>query len=79
MNIIKAMKVFKEIAATNREGMKKAALPFYFGCGTALIGGWTSIPLVFNLTAVEWFNDKFVTAEMPPPEDLETFLEVGSA
>ena len=35
--------------------------------------------LVFNFDAVNWFNDKFVTADMPPPADLETWLEVGSA
>ena len=74
-----AMKVFNEIAKTNREGMSAAALPFQIGLSAALVGGWASIPLVFNLQAVEWFNEKFVTAEMPPPADLETWLEVGSA
>ena len=74
-----AMKVFNEIAKTNREGMSAAALPFQIGLSAALVGGWVSIPLVFNLQAVEWFNEKFVTAEMPPPADLETWLEVGSA
>ena len=74
-----AIKVFNEITKTNREGMSAAALPFQIGLSAALVGGWVSIPLVFNLQAVEWFNEKFVTAEMPPPADLETWLEVGSA
>jgi hypothetical protein len=26
-----------------------------------------------------WFNHHFVTAELPPPEDMETWLEIGSA
>lgn len=74
-----AMKVFNEIAKTNREGMALAATPFYVGLSAAVIGGYGSIPLVFNLPAVHWFNERFVTAELPPPEDLETWLEVGSA
>ena len=74
-----ALKVFKEIAKTNREGMLSAALPFYVGFGASFTGGIVSIPLVFNLKTVEWFNEAYVTAELPPPEDLETWLEVGSA
>jgi len=74
-----AMKVFEEIAKTNREGMFIHALPFYFGCGASVTLGYASIPLVFELRTVEWFNEKFVTTELPPVQDLETWLEVGSA
>lgn len=74
-----AMEVFKQISKTNRKGMTRAALPFYTGFGMAFTGGVASIPLVFELNSVNWFNDNFVTAEMPPLEDLETYLEVGSA
>lgn len=75
----KAMKVFEEIRTKNREGMVVAALPFYSGFGAAVIGCYASIPLVFDRTLVEWFNARFVTADMPPEQDLETFLEVGAA
>jgi len=74
-----AMKVFKEIAKTNRKGMNASAFPFYFGLGISVTGAYASIPLVFNLECVEWFNHNFVTTELPPEEDLETWLEVGSA
>ena len=74
-----AMEVFKHIAKCNREGMPLAALPFKVGFGLAFTGGIASVPLVFELNSVTWFNDTFVTAEMPPLEDLETYLEVGSA
>ena len=74
-----AMKIFKKIAETNRRGMQIYALPFYTGFGAAFTGGILSVPLVFELNTVNWFNDKFVTAEMPPLEDLERMLEVGSA
>lgn len=74
-----AMEVFKEIAKTNREGMFIGALPFYFGVGASVTLGYASIPLVFDLNTVEWFNEKFVTTELPPVQDLETWLEVGSA
>lgn len=74
-----AMKVFEEIAKTNREGMLTASLPFYLGFGVSFGGGLVSIPLVFNLKLVDWFNENYVTSELPPPEDLETWLEVGAA
>ncbi len=55
-----------------------AALPFYTGVFVSVTAGYVSIPLVFHRGIVEWFNEKYVTAEMPPVEDLETWLEVGS-
>lgn len=73
-----AMKVFEEIAKTNREGMQRDAAPFYIGLGASVGGAYASIPLVFQLDAVKWFNEKLVTTDLPPPEDLETWLEVGS-
>jgi len=33
---------------------------------------------VFHLGTVEWFNEIFVTADVPPEKDLETWLEVGA-
>jgi len=74
-----AMKIFEKIAETNRRGMQIYALPFYTGFGAAFTAGILSVPLVFDLNTVNWFNDVMVTAEMPPPEDLQTALEVGSA
>mmetsp|Transcript_28947 Transcript_28947/g.61155 ORF Transcript_28947/g.61155 Transcript_28947/m.61155 type:complete len:283 (-) Transcript_28947:171-1019(-) len=74
-----ALKVFKQIAQVNREGMKIASLPFYVGFGSSVTAAYLSIPLVFHLPSVDWFNHNFVTAELPPVEDLETWLEVGSA
>mmetsp|Transcript_28853 Transcript_28853/g.54551 ORF Transcript_28853/g.54551 Transcript_28853/m.54551 type:complete len:326 (-) Transcript_28853:201-1178(-) len=74
-----AMKVFEKIAKTNREGMALAAFPFYLGFGIAVTAGYASFPLVFHKETVEWFNEKFVTLELPPPEDLETYFEVGAA
>ena len=74
-----AMKIFKKIAETNRRFMNISALPFYAGFGAAFTGGILSIPLVFEINCVTKFNDKFVTAEMPPLDELETYLEVGSA
>jgi len=74
-----AMKVFEKIAKTNREGMALAAFPFYLGFGIAVTAGYASFPLVFHKETVEWFNEAFVTSELPPKEDLETYFEVGAA
>ena len=79
MSVPKAKKVFDEIAASNREGMPLYAFPFQAGFAAAFLGGWVSIPLVFDETTMIWFNQHFVTAELPPAEDMETWLEVGAA
>jgi hypothetical protein len=55
------------------------AFPFKVGFTSALIAGWVSFPLVFHEQTMTWFNHHFVTAELPPPEDMETWLEIGSA
>jgi len=47
-----------------------------------LIGGMglatVSIPLVFDLNTVQWFNEHYVTTDIPEQRDLETWLEVGA-
>lgn len=73
-----ADEVVEKIAKVNRERMFLAALPYHLGFGTAMSAGVLSIPLVFHLGTVETFNTMFVTADVPEPKDLETWLEVGS-
>lgn len=55
-----------------------ARIPYYTGIGSAFVGGIVSFPLVFHYNTVNWFNTAFVTADVPEPKDLETWLEVGS-
>lgn len=69
---------FKAIAAKNREGMWIAALPYNLGIVAGVSAAAASIPLVFDLNTTLWFNEYFVTTEVPGAEDLETGLEVGS-
>jgi len=53
-------------------------LPYHTGMAAALGGGLISFPMIFHGDTVLWFNDKFVTTDVPDMKDLETFLEVGS-
>lgn len=73
-----AMKTFQKVAATNREGMIAAAIPFYLGFGAAFSAAFVSVPMVFDLSTVTWFNEHYVTTDLPEPKDLETVLEVGA-
>lgn len=73
-----ACKTFEEIAAENRRGMLKHTIPYKLGITAAVGGGLFSIPLCFHLPSVHWFNERFVTTDVPEPQDLETWLEVGS-
>ncbi|CAD7954653.1 unnamed protein product [Amoebophrya sp. A25] len=53
-------------------------LPYKGGLFTAAVFGAATIPLIFHKGTVLWFNDVWVTAEVPESKDLETWLEVGS-
>jgi len=68
----------RKMSIDNRSVMHLEYSPYHIGMGAALAGGAISFPLVFDKNAVIWFNEKFVTAEVPPIEDLETMWEVGS-
>lgn len=74
----KAYRTFQKIEAANDKGMYLLGLPFAVGAMAMAVSGFISIPLVFDLNTVKWFNDRFVTLDAPPPKDLETWLEVGA-
>lgn len=69
---------FKEIATKNKEGSWIVSLPYQIGIAMALTAAFGSVPLVFDLGTAKWFNHFYVTADVPEPKDLETWLEVGS-
>ena len=69
---------FLEIERKSKEGRALTQLPFFAGIGLAWTAGVASFPLCFNLRAAEWFNTYYVTADTVEPEDLETWLEVGT-
>jgi hypothetical protein len=69
---------FKEIAKKNLEGAWLLGVPYRIGITAALVAGFGSIPMVFDLGTAQWFNEYFVTTDVPDPEDIETWLEVGS-
>lgn len=66
---------FKKIEVENRKGMMVHTIPYKFGITAAGGAAVASIPLCFHLPTVEWFNEFYVTTDVPPPEDLETWLE----
>ena len=69
---------FGEIVKVNRSGMFIDNLPYKVGLVTSVVGGFLSMPLVFHQDTVAWFNENYVTADVPEPKDIETWLEVGS-
>ena len=46
------------------------------GVGSCMVG-LGSIPMVFSYETAIWFNERFVTTDVPEARDLETMLEVG--
>lgn len=70
--------VVSRIARENRKYMHFEYLPYQTGIGIAAIGGVVSFPMLFDIDTVLWFNEKYVTAEVPGDADLQTWLEVGS-
>lgn len=44
---------------------------------SSIVFGLGSLPMVFHLETALWFNDRYVTTDVPEAKDLETWLEVG--
>ncbi|KAH8072992.1 ATP-binding cassette sub-family A [Aureococcus anophagefferens] len=65
-----------EAAAT--KGLWLTRFPYRVGIASALIAGFGSIPMCFDLHTTLWFNEGYVTTDVPEAKDLETWLEVGS-
>jgi len=70
--------IMETMKADNKSGMGIITLPYKFGLFTAVGAGAASLPMVFSLDTALWFNEDYVTTDVPDPRDLETFLEVGS-
>jgi hypothetical protein len=69
---------FQEIASANQGTVNINVYPYFVGIGFGMIGAIGSLPMVFNLNTALWFNEDYVTTDIPEPRDLETMLEVGS-
>jgi len=70
--------IYEMIEKKNHEWENVMAFPFQANIIMCVTAGVISIPLVFHLPTVEFFNEHFVTADHPPIKELETALEVGS-
>lgn len=66
------------IIKSNRKGLFLATLPYRMTVAAALTVAFGSIPMIFDLDTVLWFNEWGVTADVPEDKDLETPLEVGA-
>lgn len=72
-----AQPTFLRIIQSNRKGLFMATLPYKIGIATAVTAGLVSFPLIFHYDTVLWFNEFYVTCDVPEEKDLETPLEVG--
>ena len=70
--------VVDQIHDANGSGIGLLKLPYKAGVLIGFISAWGCLPLVFDLSTAEAFNEAYVTTEHPQPEDVETWLEVGA-
>ena len=73
-----ARPIFLEMVRENRKGLFMITLPYKVGVASAVVAGVISLPMVFDYNTVLWFNEFYVTSDVPEAKDLETPLEVGS-
>jgi hypothetical protein len=59
---------FKEISKKNLEGAWLLSVPYKLGITAALVAGFGSIPMVFDLGTAQWFNEYYVTTDVPGKE-----------
>jgi hypothetical protein len=76
INYTEAQKVFAEIEKFNQTGDFMRTFPYKVGLAASVAAGFASLPLVFDLQTALWFNEAFVTTDVPDDKDLETWLEV---
>ncbi|KAJ1450155.1 hypothetical protein M885DRAFT_533137 [Pelagophyceae sp. CCMP2097] len=67
-----------ELIAFAKTGLWIAKFPYRVGITAALVAGFGSIPMCFDIHTALWFNEGYVTSDVPEAKDLETWLEVGS-
>jgi hypothetical protein len=60
-----AVEKFYEISRFHDRGMEVYLIPYQVGIVCALTGAFASFPLVFHLPTVHWFNEAFVTSDIP--------------
>ena len=65
-----------EMAVVEIKGHVAQKLSEAVGVGS-IIFGLGALPMVFHLDTALWFNERFVTTDVPAARDLETWLEVG--
>ena len=68
----------QEIEQAAKSGLAMSRLPYRVGIAAALVAGFGSIPMCFDLHTVLWFNEQYVTMDVEDAKNLETWLEVGS-
>ena len=73
-----ANKMLERMKKDNRKNVFFFTLPYKVGIFCSITAALASFPLVFDLNTAIWFNEHFVTTEVPSHEDLETTLETGS-
>jgi hypothetical protein len=78
LNWDEAKPIFSEMVQENRKGLFMITLPYKVGVIAAVVSGVASLPMVFDYNTVLWFNEIYVTSDVPEAKDLETPLEVGS-
>lgn len=73
-----AKTVADNIRLDNRKHVVKYAFMSWLGLfsGSAALVG--CVPMVFSRSTALWFNEGWVTTEVPPAEDLESIYEVGA-
>lgn len=73
-----AKETLHEIGAENRKVVWLVTLPYKVGISTAVVTGVGCVPMVFSPTVAKWFNEYYVTTDVPEAKDIQTILEVGS-
>mmetsp|Transcript_19371 Transcript_19371/g.35055 ORF Transcript_19371/g.35055 Transcript_19371/m.35055 type:complete len:258 (+) Transcript_19371:41-814(+) len=67
-----------EMRQTLNAGLGVKTMPQKIFIGSLIIAGFVTFPLCFDVNTAKVFNEMYVTTDVADPEDLETWLEVGT-
>jgi hypothetical protein len=65
------------ISETNMQGKTLQVIPYFAGISGSLFFGLVSIPLCFDRSTVLWFNQDYVTMELPEMHEISSVWEIG--
>lgn len=73
-----ALKTALQMQKDNRQVLTWTTMPYKIGITVGLVSAFGCYPMIFHVGCAKWFNQNFVTMDVPVADEIDTCLEVGA-